>query len=131
MLWCEHANTRNVNEHSWLSDWVISSILAYLAHLAQSLLSLIFSVISTYNFSWFDLTNKKIWLDRRQRLGEKWPMLTTFFLTATAAITGTFCSSLLKDESNNVESLNRNRSMKNVIQLRRSSQDECHVGILS
>ena len=89
MFWCEHANIRkHVSEHSWLSGWVIFSILAHLAHLAQSYFSLIFSAINTYNCSWFDLTNKKICSDWRQKLGEKWPMLTTFFLTTIAAITG-------------------------------------------
>ena len=85
-IWCEHANTiKHVSERSWLSGWVI---LAHLAHLAQSYLSLIFSAINTYYCSWFHLTNKKICSDWRQKLGEKWPMLMTFFLTATAAITG-------------------------------------------
>ena len=60
MFWCERTNTRNhVCEHSWLSGWVILSILAHLAHLAQFYFSLIFSAINTYNCFWFDLTNKK------------------------------------------------------------------------
>ena len=64
------------------------SIFAHLAHLAQFYFSLIFSAINTYNCFWFDLTNKKNFSDWRQKHGEKWPMLTTFFLTLTAAITG-------------------------------------------
>ena len=56
----EHAGTRkHISEHSWSSVWVILSILAHLAHLAQSYFSLIFSAINTYNSSWFDQTNKK------------------------------------------------------------------------
>ena len=48
-----------------------------------------FSVQSIHtNCFWLDLTNKKNFSDWRQKHGEKWPMLTTFFLTATAAITG-------------------------------------------
>ena len=91
IFWCKHANTRkHVSEHSWSSGWVILSILAHLAHLAQSYFSLIFSAINTYNCAWFDLTNKNICSDWRQKLGEKWPMLMTFFLTAIAAITGNF-----------------------------------------
>ena len=89
MFWFKHANTRkHVSKHSWLSGWVILNISADIAHLAQSYFSLIFSATNTYNCSWFDLTNKKICSDWKQKLGEKWPMLTTFFLTATAAITG-------------------------------------------
>ena len=90
MFWCEHANTKkHVSKHSWLSGRVILSILAHIAHLAQSYLSLILSAIKTYNCSWFDLTNEKICSDWRQKLGEKWQMLvTSFFLTATAAILG-------------------------------------------
>ena len=49
---------------------------------------LIFSAINTYSCTWFDLTNKKKCRDWRQKLGEKLSMLTTFFLTVTAAITG-------------------------------------------
>ena len=45
---------KHVSEHSWLSGWVILSILAHLAHLAQSCFSLIFSAIYTYNCAWFD-----------------------------------------------------------------------------
>ena len=89
MFWYENANTRkHISEHSWLSGWVILSILAHLAHLALSYFFLIFSAINTYNCFWFDLTNRKICSDWKQKLGEKWPTLTTFFLTATAAITG-------------------------------------------
>ena len=91
MIWfiSQHANTKNhVSEHSWSSVWVILSILAHLAHLAQSYFSLIFSAINTYNCSGLILTNKKICSDWRQKFGGKWPMLTTFFLTAIAAITG-------------------------------------------
>ena len=91
MFWCEHKNTRkHISEHSWLSGWVILSILAHLAHLAQSCFSLIFSAINTYNYFQFDLIDKKDFNDWRQKHGEKWPMLMTFFLTATAAITGIF-----------------------------------------
>ena len=50
--------------------WVILSILAHLAHLAQSYFSLIVSAIKTYN------CDNLQWL----KLGGKWPMLTTFFL---------------------------------------------------
>ena len=90
MFWFKHANTRkHVSKHSWLSSWVILNILAHLAHLAQSYFSLIFSATNTYNCSQFDLTNKKTCRGWRLKLGEKWPMLTTFFLMATAAITGT------------------------------------------
>ena len=79
----------HVSEHDWSSEWVILSILAHWAHLAQSYFSLIFSAINTYNCFWFDLTEKrKNFGDWSQKHGEKWPMLTTFFLTATAAITG-------------------------------------------
>jgi len=68
MFWYKHANTRkHVSEHSWSSGWVILSILAHLAHLAQSYFSLIFSAINTYNCSWFDLTNKKNFSDWRQK----------------------------------------------------------------
>ena len=57
MFWWEHVNTRkHVSEHNWLSGWVVLSILAHLAHLAQSYFSLIFSAVNTYNF---DLTNMK------------------------------------------------------------------------
>ena len=79
---------KHVNEHSWLCGWVILSILAHLAHLAQSYISRINSATNTCKCSWFDLTSRKICSDWKQKLGEKWPMLTTFFLTATAAITG-------------------------------------------
>ena len=68
MFWyvSEHANIRkHVSEYSWSSGWVILSILAHLAHLAQSYFSLIFSAINTYNCSWFNLTNKKICSDWR------------------------------------------------------------------
>ena len=89
MFWWEHVNKRkHVSEHSWLCGWVILSILAHLAHLAQSYISLINSATNTCKCSWFDLTSKKICSDWKQNLGEKWPILTTFFLTATAAITG-------------------------------------------
>ena len=90
MFWFKHANTKkkHISKHSWLSGWVILNILAHLAHLAQSYFSLIFSATNTYNCSQFDLTNKKSCSDWRQKLGEKWTTLTTFFLTATAAITG-------------------------------------------
>ena len=48
----EHANTKkHVSEHSWLYGSVILSILAHLAHLAQSYFSMIFSAINTYNYS--------------------------------------------------------------------------------
>ena len=88
MFWFKHANTRkHVSEQSWLSGWSFLNILAHLAHLAQLYFSLIFSAINTYNCSWFDLASKKICSHWRQKLVEKWPMLTTFFLTATAAIT--------------------------------------------
>ena len=87
MFWCEHANKRmHVNEHSRLSGWVISNILAHLAHLAQFYFSQIFITINTYNCFWFHLTNEKIRSDWRQKFGEKWPMLTTFFLTTTTAL---------------------------------------------
>ena len=60
MFWCKHENTRkHVSEHSWSSGWVILSILAHLAHLAQFYISLIFSAIDSYNSSWFNLINKK------------------------------------------------------------------------
>ena len=89
MFWWEHVNTKkHVSEHNWLSGWVILSILAHLVHLAQSYFSLIFSAINTCNCSRFDLTNKKIYSDWKQKLVEKWPLLMTFFLAATAAITG-------------------------------------------
>jgi len=89
MFWFKHANTRkHLSKHSWLRSRVILNILAHLAHLAQSYFSLIFSATNTYNCSQFDLTNKKSCSDWRQKLGEKWTTLTTFFLTATAAITG-------------------------------------------
>ena len=39
---------------------MILNILANLAHFAQSYFSLIFNAINTYNYFWFDLTNKKI-----------------------------------------------------------------------
>ena len=78
----------HVSEHDWSSEWVILSILAHRAHLAQSYFSLIFSAFNAYNCFWDFQTNKKICSDWRQKHGEKWPMLTTFFLTATAAITG-------------------------------------------
>ena len=89
MFWYEHANIRkHVNEHSWSSVRVILSILAHLAHLAQSYFSLIFSAINTFNCFWFNLTNGEICNEWGRRLGEKWQMLTPFFLTAIAAITG-------------------------------------------
>ena len=93
MFWyvSEYANIRKyVSEHSWLSGWVIFSILAHLAYLVWSYFSLIFSAINTYNCSWFDLTNKKIGSDWRKNFGEKWPMLMIFFPTAIAAITGKY-----------------------------------------
>ena len=91
MFWFKHANTRkHISEKSWLSGWTILNTLAHLAHLAQFYFSLIFSAINTYNCFWFDLTErKKNFGDWSQKHGEKWLMLTTFFLTATAAITGT------------------------------------------
>ena len=103
MFWFKHANTRkHISEKSWLSGWIILNTLAHLAHLAQFYFSLIFSAINTYNCFWFDLTNKKNFSDWRQKHGEKWPMLTTFFHTATAAITGKIKSmlfvALLTDE---------------------------------
>ena len=49
----------HVSEHNWSSGWVILSIWAHRAHLAQSYFSLIFSAFNTYNCSWFNLTNKK------------------------------------------------------------------------
>ena len=70
--------------------WLNLNILAHLAHLAQSYFSLIFSAINTYNCLWFDLTNRKICSDWKQKHSKKWSVLTTFFLTATAAITGIF-----------------------------------------
>ena len=86
----EHANTKqHFSKHSWISRLVILSILAHLAHLAWFYFSLIFSSINIYNCSWFDLTNKENCRDWRKKLGEKCPMLTTFCLTVTAAITGT------------------------------------------
>ena len=89
MFWFKHANTRkHVSEQSWSSGWNIFIILAHLNHLAQFYFSLIFSAINTFNCFWFDLTNKKKFSDWRQKHGEKWRMFTTFFLTATAAITG-------------------------------------------
>ena len=89
MFWFKHANTRkHVSKQSWLSGWIILNILAHLAHLARFYFSLIFSAINTYNYFHFDLIDKKDFNDWRQKHGEKWPMLTTFFLTATAAITG-------------------------------------------
>ena len=42
--------------------WVILSILAHLAHLAQSFFSLILSSINTYSCSWFNPTNRSQWL---------------------------------------------------------------------
>ena len=77
-----------VGEHNWSSGWVILSVLAHQAHLAQSYSSLIFSAFNTYNCSWFHLKNKKNFSDWRWKHAEKWPMLMTFFLTAIAAITG-------------------------------------------
>ena len=92
MFWREHANTRkHISKHSWLSGWMILSISAHLAHLAQSYFFLIFSAINTYNCSWFDLTNRRFAVTEKKKLGEKWLMLTTFFLTATAAIAGKSC----------------------------------------
>ena len=89
MFWCKHAITKkHVSEYSWSSGKMILSILAHLAHLAQFYFSLIFSAINTC--SWFDL--KDNWW---QKLGEKWSMFTTFFLTATAAITGINAYNLL------------------------------------
>ena len=85
----EYANTRkHVSEHSWSFGWVILSILAHLAHMAQSYFSLIFSAFNTDNCYWFNQTNKKNYSDWRRKNGEKWQMLATFFLTAIAAITG-------------------------------------------
>ena len=69
----------------WLNYF---NILAHLAHLAQFYFSVIFSAINTYNCFWFEVTDKRNFNDWRQKYGEKWPMLTTFFLTATDAITG-------------------------------------------
>ena len=88
LMWACKETRKHVSEHSWLSGWMILSILAHLAHLAQSYFSLIFSSINTYNYSWFELTNEKICSDWWQRFAEKWPMLSTFFLTALAAFTG-------------------------------------------
>ena len=90
MFWymSEQANTRYVSEHDWSSEWVILSILAHRAHLAQSYFSPIFSAFMAYNCSWFLLTIKKNCSNWRHKHGEKWPMLMTFFLTAIAAITG-------------------------------------------
>ena len=91
MFWFKHTNTRkHVSEQSWLSGWNILIISAHLAHLAQFYFSLIFSAINTFNCFWFDLTNKKKFSDWRQKHGEKWPMFTTFFLMATASITGIY-----------------------------------------
>ena len=87
MFWFKHANTRkHISEKSWLSGWTILNTLAHLAHLAQFYFSLIFSAINAYNYFWFVLTNKKKFIDWRQRHGKKWPMLTTFFLTATLLV---------------------------------------------
>ena len=95
MFWFKHANTKkHVSKHSWLSGWVILNILAHIAHSAQAYFSLIFSAINTHNCSYFDLTNKKICSDWRWKLGENWPMLTTFFLIATVAITGIYMKSI-------------------------------------
>ena len=59
MFWCKHANIRKqVSERSWLSGWVIFSILAHLAHLAHSHFSLIFNAINTYDCFCFDQTEK-------------------------------------------------------------------------
>ena len=75
MFWCKHANTRkHVSEHSWSSGWVILSIFAHVAHLAQSYFSLIFTSIntSTVCFFWNDtkentiiLQWNKIWKIRK------------------------------------------------------------------
>ena len=80
---------KHVSEHSWLFGWVILNTFAHLAHFALIFFSLIFSAINTYNCSGFNLTNKKDFGDWRWKLGEKWPILTTFFLTAVSALTGT------------------------------------------
>ena len=50
---------KHVSEHGWLFVWMILSILAHLAHLAQSYFSLIFSTINTYNCSKLILVDKK------------------------------------------------------------------------
>ena len=65
---------------------MILSVLAQRAHL--SYITLIFSAFDTYNCSRLNLTNKRLCSDWRQKPGEKWPILMTFFLTAIAAITG-------------------------------------------
>ena len=87
MFGSAHANAKKLySEHSWLSGWVNLSILAHLAHLAQSY----FSDFQCNQYIQLLLiwSNKKKFQWLTQKHGEKWLMLTTFFLTATAAITG-------------------------------------------
>ena len=69
MFWCKPANKKkHVSEHSWLSGWVIFSILAHSAHLIQSDLSLVFSAINKYDCSWFDPLNEQISVTERKNL---------------------------------------------------------------
>ena len=81
------------SKYSWLFGWMILSILAHLAHLAQSFFS-DFQRNQYINCPWFDLTNQKIYSDWKQKLGKKWSMLPTFFLRAIAAITCILCGIL-------------------------------------
>ena len=76
----------HVRELNWSSGWVILSILAHWAHLDPSYFFPIFSAFNSYNYSWFNLTNKEICSDWRRKHDKKWPMLMTFFLKAIAAI---------------------------------------------
>ena len=57
-------------------------------HLVQSIHTIAFSAINTYNCFWFKVANIRNFNDWRLKHGEKWPMLTTFFLTATVALIG-------------------------------------------
>ena len=53
----------HVSEHDWSSGWVILSMFAHQAHLAQSYFSLIFTAFNAYNCSWFLQTNNNLqWL---------------------------------------------------------------------
>ena len=56
---------------------------------------LIFNASDAYNCSWFNLINDKNYNNWRQKLGGEWPLLTTFFLMAIVAITGTCCDSVV------------------------------------
>ena len=121
MFWWEHVNTRkHVSEHSWLSGWVILSILAHLAHLAQSYISRINSATNTCKCSWFDLTSRKICSDWKQKLGEKWPMLTTFFLTATAAITDSDLYQIGHGHAHSMDNSRQISQIENIVELGRS-----------